>query len=207
MSEIFYSVQGEGRFIGRPAAFLRLSGCNLRCPWCDSKYTWSESIDIPVTNVKNIIGNFNHLVITGGEPLLQWKEVNELLSLLGPGLVEIETNGTINPEPQPQRHIFWNVSPKLSNSGNVKPLSEYFLDAEVDAIFKFVVDKERDFEEINEFVDKHNIYEGYVYLMPQSTSPEEHNSKLPFIIGFAKKMGYNVTPRLQILAYGLRRGV
>jgi len=73
VSEIFFSVQGEGPGIGKPAVFLRLSGCNLKCAWCDTKYTWHGGKMMTEPTVLKEIKRYpcKRLVVTGGEPLLQ----------------------------------------------------------------------------------------------------------------------------------------
>ena len=70
INEMFYSVQGEGRYIGKPAFFIRTTGCNLRCDFCDTKYAFKEGKDIPVDDIIKLTSKYDHIVITGGEPLL-----------------------------------------------------------------------------------------------------------------------------------------
>ncbi|MFA7198202.1 MAG: radical SAM protein [Methanoculleus sp.] len=98
VSEIFRSLQGEGLNQGRPCTFIRLTGCNLRCAWCDTDYAQESGTKMSVTEVLDQVWLLNgkHICITGGEPLLQQEEILELLkkfSLHG-YTVEIETNGT-----------------------------------------------------------------------------------------------------------------
>ncbi len=109
VSEIFYSVQGEGVNAGLPSVFLRLAVCNLQCSWCDTKYTWDwkqydynkEVHKMNAEQIKEQILKYGcrHIVITGGEPMLQQEELAGLLvSLKKVGFeAEIETNGTILP--------------------------------------------------------------------------------------------------------------
>ena len=121
--------------------------------------------------------------------------------------IEIETNGTIYPSTdlvyQVDRFI---VSPKLSNADQ-KTAFQYIFVVLRKTFFKFVVDKPSDLNEILQFVNDNGIEHRIVYLMPQSTTVKEQLSKLSFIIEFAKKHDFKVTPRLQILVYGNRRGV
>lgn len=94
VNEIFYSLQGEGYYTGTPAVFLRLSGCNLRCPFCDTDHSASEPMEID-TLVDRLLGYpSRHLVITGGEPSLQVDRL--LIEVLHDAgfYVQIETNGT-----------------------------------------------------------------------------------------------------------------
>jgi organic radical activating enzyme len=144
--EIFDTVQGEGRNIGRPVVFARLSGCNLQCSWCDTPYTWAfteglaekhdegkvydreqEQIKITVGEAVDAISTLKlpRLVITGGEPMTQQKGIVELAKGLRANnedyWVEVETNGTVVPKPETVEAVDqFNVSPKLENSGNSK---------------------------------------------------------------------------------------
>ena len=103
ISEIFPSIQGEGRGQGRVTTFARLAGCNLRCRWCDTRYAWDGgeemSVEAIATAVRDI--GIRRVCITGGEPLLQGDELSELLAILAEEQyeIEIETNGTIDPSP------------------------------------------------------------------------------------------------------------
>lgn len=142
--EIFHTIQGEGRNLGAPTVFARLSGCNLACSWCDTPYTWAfndtlakshdegiaydrktEQLEITVGEAIDQITGFkvNRLVVTGGEPLMQQKPIAELIKGLrekDPNYwVEIETNGTIAPNKELAGLVSqFNVSPKLENSNN-----------------------------------------------------------------------------------------
>ena len=97
--EIFYSIEGEGIEIGRLEVFVRLSGCNLRCKWCDTKYAWEEGKEMSVDEVIKEIKKYpcKSVSITGGEPLLQREEVFELVKKLKEMgyWIQINTNGTI----------------------------------------------------------------------------------------------------------------
>ncbi len=98
--EIFRSIQGEGPSIGRPALFIRLSGCNLRCWFCDTKYSWSRSYSMSVEDVVDVIIKSPErlIVFTGGEPMLQASDVERIvLDVLRVDArdFEIETNGLI----------------------------------------------------------------------------------------------------------------
>ncbi|MDP6055020.1 MAG: 7-carboxy-7-deazaguanine synthase QueE, partial [Candidatus Latescibacteria bacterium] len=118
ISEIFYSIQGEGALVGMPSVFIRTSGCNLRCRWCDTPYTsWSpEGDEMTVENILGVVEDYaaTHVVITGGEPMLM-KEMPDLTRRLKDcGYhITIETAATVY---QQVACDLASLSPKLSNS-------------------------------------------------------------------------------------------
>lgn len=147
--EIFHSLQGEGVAAGRPSVFVRLSGCNLHCHWCDTPYTWNfegtafahreDSSTLPakygresnrvtwsVEQAAEAIRAFGcpHLVFTGGEPMLQQPALAALCEELGPGYhIEIESNGSVALTAAFDPHVDQlNLSVKLSHSGNEETL-------------------------------------------------------------------------------------
>jgi len=211
VNEIFYSIQGEGPTIGKPAVFVRLGGCNLACAWCDSKYTWDpKCADNKVWTIKKIIREIKkypcrHLVITGGEPLLQQDKLKILLSKLKGYTAEIETNGSL-PIKISRLIEQINCSPKLKNSGNptyslrVKPTNKKVL-------YKFVVQKGENLKEINAFIRKYKIPKKKVYLMPEGISRDAILKRSTWLIEICKKEGYNFSPRLHIMLYNNKRAV
>lgn len=223
--EIFRSIQGEGASIGRPAVFLRLALCNLACRWCDTKYTWDwESFDrgksILEMTVKEIekavlACRCRRLVITGGEPLLQQEELAALLERMkGSGLaVEVETNGTIIPDSALVSAVDqWNVSPKMASSGN-SPLTREvaaaygFFGALDCADFKFVVDNQTDFAEVNDIVERYRLLAERVMLMPQAADRESLIERGRWLAGLSIQSGFRLSTRLHVLLWGNRRGV
>jgi len=98
--EIFTSIQGESTFAGLPCTFVRLSGCNLRCVYCDTKYSYDEGIEMEIRDIVSLVDSAGVplVEITGGEPMLQGEETNSLIrELLDKGYeVLVETNGSIN---------------------------------------------------------------------------------------------------------------
>jgi 7-carboxy-7-deazaguanine synthase len=103
ISEIFRSIQGEGRNQGRPCTFIRFTGCNLNCAWCDTRYARSGGDELPVDSIfeRVIQLGMDTICITGGEPLLQDSALRELLQHLHDegASIEIETNGTLDFRP------------------------------------------------------------------------------------------------------------
>lgn len=233
VSEIFTSVQGEGRFMGRPSTFLRLGRCNLHCVWCDSAYTWrfsdkleheydkvySEDEELKPMAVRDVFKQLvvcapSHVVITGGEPLLQPEPIKELLRLFmrdhRPWTVEFETAGTLSPILSPWFPTFYTVSPKLANSGNNfnlrrrwEKLAEL---VEEDSVFKFVVCDTLDLEEVDEIVRHLRLSPNRVYIMPEGTNSEALKRGLQLLVEPAMARGYQLTTRLQIEIFGNKRG-
>jgi 7-carboxy-7-deazaguanine synthase len=225
VSEIFHSIQGEGPNVGVPSVFLRLAVCNLQCSWCDTKYSWDwehydygkEVTEMNLEEVgRRILGyDCNHLVVTGGEPMLQQDELVPLLRRLKEDgfTSEIETNGTIVPSHEiTQLMDQWNVSPKISNSGNSagareRPECYEFFQSLPNSNFKFVVENQDDLAEILGLVKKYNIPRDKVILMPESTSPESLREKSSWLADICKSESFRFSTRLHILLYGNKRGI
>ena len=223
INEIFKSIQGEGPNFGKPAIFLRTAQCNLKCTWCDTKYTWDwknydytkEVNEMTIEEIKEQILDLEikHLVITGGEPLLQQDDLADLLSFLKPDFyVEIETNCTILPNKMLTDLVDqWNVSPKTENSGNPLELYEnnecyYFFANQENCFFKYVVEDESDIPEIKKFVTKYNIPENRVQLMTQASTKEEIRAREKSISELAKTNNFLFSPRLHVAMWGAQRG-
>ncbi len=223
VNEIFKSIQGEGPNFGKPAIFLRTAQCNLKCTWCDTKYTWDwknydfqkEVKEMTIDEVKDAISalEIKHLVITGGEPLLQQDDLADLLSFLKPDFyVEVETNCTILPNKMLTDLVDqWNVSPKTKNSGNPLELCEnnecyYFFANQKNCFFKYVVENETDIPEIKKFVTKYKIPEKRVQLMAQASTKEEISMREKSISELAKSHNFEFSPRLHVAMWGSQRG-
>ena len=222
--EIFYSLQGEGVTAGTPTVFLRLAMCNLSCTWCDTKYTWNwhnydfkcEVISLPIEGVEQRVLGFGcpHLVITGGEPLMQQRALAPLaLSLKRSGFYcEVETNGTLVPESQMVEAVTqWNVSPKLHNSGNqpghreVPQALKIFRDLDT-AYFKFVIVQPGDVEEVLGLVARYGIPPHRVLLMPEGVAPQTVEERGRWVAQACADHGFRFTTRLHILLWGDQRG-
>ncbi|MGB9823508.1 MAG: 7-carboxy-7-deazaguanine synthase QueE [Candidatus Hydrothermia bacterium] len=223
VSEIFKSIQGEGPKAGAPSVFLRLGGCNLRCDFCDTKYAsfhdYSEEwqafdIDEVIKKVIEIRLNAWNFVITGGEPLLQKKQLALLIGKVASLFrsIEIETNGTIVPEGLPGiPSLTFNVSVKLANSGIDKEIRlkrdalVFFSECE-NAFFKFVVSDENDIEEILSIVNEYYIPRYRVYLMPMAANEIELRERATKLSELALGEGFNYSDRLHIRLFGSARG-
>ncbi|PIZ75254.1 7-carboxy-7-deazaguanine synthase [Candidatus Peregrinibacteria bacterium CG_4_10_14_0_2_um_filter_38_24] len=209
--EIFYSIQGEGQEIGQPAIFLRLQGCNLRCKFCDTAYSQEikKKFEISTDKILKKIKKFpaKHIVITGGEPLLQQKELIPLLKNLKNYFIEIETNGTIKPIISQYVNKF-NCSPKLSNAiknnltyDNLKSFPKE------KTIYKFVVNTEKNIKEIKKFIKTHDLPKNKVFLMPQGKTTEEIIQRSKFLIEICKKELFRFAPRLHIMLWNNQKKI
>ncbi len=236
LSEVFDSIQGEGPYSGTPCIFLRLAICNLKCSWCDTKYTWDWknydiNTEIKETSICEIaekitLSNKRHVVITGGEPLLQQAILVSLLRLLkstrgnesnsNTYFIEVETNGTLVPIKEMVELVNqWNVSPKTSNSLNnqmginlekLYDKSLLFYKDLQNTSFKFVIDKLWDLIEVDNIIKKYGLPKDQVILMPQGTTDVEIMDKSKWIMNYAKKNNLVFSTRLQVLLWGNQRG-
>lgn len=175
--------------------------------------------ELAPSEIATIISAFPcaNMVITGGEPLMQqqgWVEVMSTLRAQNAQFrFEVETNGTLQPTPEFDVYIAqYNVSPKLSHSGNSTSLREkpevlaYFA-AHERAFFKFVVETPEDLEEVLALVARYNIAHDSVYLMPEGTKQEILKSRQQWVVEICKQYGFLYTDRLHIHIYGDKRGV
>ncbi len=228
IAEIFYSIQGEGQYAGVPSAFIRTSGCNLRCVWCDTPYaSWSprgRTMSIPriVAQIKNIPSP--HVVITGGEPMLQ-PDLPELVRRLNAAkrLVTLETAGTLW---RPLRLHLASVSPKLANStpwrrqggrlasahesGRIRldVLRRFARSRLISRIqWKFVVSAPDDLIEIEDILKRiGSVNPADVLLMPQGVTPAELARRGGWVAQLCQQRGFRFGPRLQIALYGNQPG-
>lgn len=160
IAEIFKSIQGESSYAGFPCTFVRLSGCNLRCTYCDTIYALKEGSEMSETDIMNMIKKMgiNIVEFTGGEPLLQ-KPVYPLITrALNEGYkVLIETNGSINiGEVDKRATIILDIKTPNSNMSDKMDLSNLELIKEHDEI-KFVITDRVDYEWSIDFINKYSL--------------------------------------------------
>ena len=222
IAEIFYSLQGEGSLVGVPSVFVRTSGCNLRCSWCDTPYTsWrpegeEKTVDQILTRVE-LFAAARHVVLTGGEPMIAPEIValSERLRAIGRHIT-IETAGTVF---QPVACDLMSISPKLSNStpaGSWGPRHEKSriqldvlaqLIAKYEYQLKFVIAGPDDLEEVWELVDDLNADRARVMLMPEGVARDVLRERALWLAEIAKQEGVRFSPRLHVELWGDRRGV
>ncbi len=225
VAEIFRSIQGEGFLTGTESVFVRASGCNLRCWFCDTPYaSWRpEGSDLSVEEIVARVTEFDtsHVVLTGGEPML-FSELIPLASELRRlnRHVTVETAGTLY---LPVECDLMSISPKLSNSSpsatqhprwhgrheasRHAPEVVRRLTAEYDYQVKFVVDEPADCEELERYLREFpHINRDRVLLMPQGTSARELAERADWLARYCSENGLHYCPRRQIEWFGLVRG-
>ncbi|HEX8985320.1 MAG TPA: 7-carboxy-7-deazaguanine synthase QueE [Bryobacteraceae bacterium] len=225
ISEIFYSVQGEGILLGTASVFVRTSGCNLRCVWCDTPYTsWApEGEDLAPATILEQVRRYPaaHVVVTGGEPMIA-PGIVELAGLLRKaGLhITIETAGTVF---QPVACDLMSISPKLANSTPREreggrwaaqhdrlrlnfPVLRRLIEA-YEYQLKFVVANPEDMLEIRAVVERAGAPRAKVVVMPEGTNARVLRERGLWLVEIAKREGYRYSPRLHVDLYGDIRGV
>lgn len=225
VSEIFTSLQGEGKYAGHPSLFVRSSGCNLRCAWCDTPHTsWhAEGQALDVEGIMAASAGWQeveHAVVTGGEPLLQ-RDLPELVRALRDRghLVTVETAATLFcDEILPD---LFSLSPKLRNSlpgpehahertlhdgNNRLDLVPRFLDSGCDVQLKFVVQGPDDLPEILVLVDRWGLPRDHVYLMPEAVDGDALHERGRVVAQLCRAEGFSFTGRMHIELWGNARG-
>lgn len=228
ISEVFYSLQGEGELTGVPSVFIRTSGCNLRCTWCDTKYaSWApegETLTIDALVAEVLRHPAAHVVLTGGEPMIA-PELPELAARLRSAgkHITIETAGTI--PPNGIACDLASLSPKLAHStpapGEIAAAwrerhEKLRLQPEVIAAWmasydyqlKFVASEERDLVEIDELLARlpQPPAPHKVLLMPEGIDLPTLEQRRPFLVESCKARGFRYCERLHVALFGHTRG-
>lgn len=224
ISEIFYSIQGEGALAGVPSVFVRVSGCNLRCEWCDTPYTsWNpEGSDMPIEEIVSQAQGTGaaHAVLTGGEPMIYSESVELTRRLKQAGLhVTVETAGTVY---QPVICDLMSISPKLASStphereggrwaaqhDRLRYREDVLrkLTSEYTYQLKFVATEPDDMQEILKIVEAVGADPRRVMLMPEGTTAEAIRSRAGWVAELCVRHGFRYSPRLHIDIWGNERG-
>lgn len=223
LSEIFDSLQGEGVSMGQPCRFVRLALCNLHCAYCDTKYTWDfEHFDYDQEVHEHAVADVaaqldgapgQHVVITGGEPLLQQRALTKVLERASQQLfVEVETNGTRIPNAALLARVNqWNLSPKLSSAGDpealrIRPEALRALRDSGRAYLKLVVASPADRDEAEALRERFGFERSRTLLMPQAASREELEARSGDVAAWSQALGLRFSSRLHLALWGGRRG-
>lgn len=223
IAEVFHSIQGEGEFAGTPSVFVRTTGCNLRCWFCDTPYT-SFRAEGPIRDWQSVLSEVlavdcQHVVLTGGEPLLQPEIVPLAEGLRRAGrVVTVETAGTVF---RPIEADLMSISPKLSNSTpttSTRWRGRHDRDRDQPEVLrqlmkvsryqlKFVVDQPADLDEIANYLARFpEVPRDCVWLMPQGTQQVDLVEKTIWLAPAAERLGHRFCPRLHIEMFGSVRG-
>lgn len=233
VSEIFHSVQGEGLLLGVPSVFIRTSGCNLRCRWCDTPYaSWNpEGEEMTPEEIARRVLAYDcpHVVLTGGEPMVA-AGIRELASLLkAAGLhITIETAATIPPvlDGKGIACDLASLSPKLADSTPDEDRAGAWSERHevtrrrpeiirewmkhYPCQLKFVLSEATQLPEIEELLNEVGIVSGFtrdrVLLMPEGTDAGGLREKAPVIAELCIEHGFRYAPRLHIDLFGNTRG-
>ncbi|MDR3699218.1 MAG: 7-carboxy-7-deazaguanine synthase QueE [Candidatus Sulfopaludibacter sp.] len=221
IAELFYSLQGEGALIGVPSFFIRTSGCNLRCSWCDTPYTsWQpEGTELSLEQILDEVQAHpaRHVVVTGGEPMIapEILPLTERLRALGLHIT-IETAGTVF---QPVACDLMSISPKLANSTpegrwaaqhdrlRIQPPVLCELMRRYEYQLKFVIARADDVQEVRSLLETLGAAADRVILMPEGTDAERLRERGVWLAEICKEEGFRFSPRLHVDLWGNRRGV
>lgn len=220
------TIQGEGIYTGQPAAFLRLQHCSLHCNYCDSKEVWRTGNPYTFEELFALMDHYDlprklhegqHLVLTGGSPLLQQLSLEEFLiqfiKLYGfKPFIEIENEAVIMPH-QPILNMVdcWNNSPKLMSCGSpssvfVKQDVIRVLSFQENSWFKFVISKKEDWEQINLFYGRW-IKKDQIILMPEGATRKDIKKNSEVTLQMAVDHGVRYSDRLHITLWNKKVGV
>lgn len=230
---VFYTIEGEGKYIGEPSVFMRMSMCNLTCKGfatddsphgCDSfvswsvknRYTYEELNDFYADNgFAKELERGAILKITGGEPLLQQKRLLEWMETFVERFnfnprIDFESNSTLKPidDWYTKYNATFTLSPKMSNNGDPEN-RRYKPDIikhhnERGECFKFVINSEEDEKELFEkYIDNGLVDRNNIWLMPCCGSRDEHTEKAGLVAELCKKHNFKFSPRLQLVIWNM----
>ena len=205
--EIFRSLQGEGTLIGTPTVFIRTSGCNLECAWCDTPYSKKVGDEMTVADILDKVKAFeiHHVCVTGGEPLYQTESVKLIDELLKAGYhVSVETNGSISLEDLPcSMSMLISMDIKCPSSGmaDQMDLTNLELLSPIDQL-KFVVANREDMMYAAKILKEHKVDCPVIFTPVGGLALEP---VADFVL--KKKLNVRVLPQLHKLIWGDKRGV
>lgn len=199
LSELFISIQGEALFVGKRALFLRYAFCNLDCDFCDTPQKSKITLEITTQEIVDIVDReeIRHVVLTGGEPLLQISNITNVIETLSTCTFEIETNGILLRDAVPlmnNSRVYFNISPK------VKKFREKYKEVLIpeQSIFKFPVNKSN-ITETREFITFFNLPKDKIYYMPICKNYTEYVLVADWVLEQALQDKVNFSPRLHLI--------
>jgi 7-carboxy-7-deazaguanine synthase len=229
ISEMFAdTIQGEGIFAGTTATFIRLQGCTLQCVWCDTIDVWPHGNEYSFDEIFEMFESIDlitkfkagqHLILTGGSPLKQQRNLVEFLNAFKDKYqftpyIEVENETVLLPDSDLEMFVAcWNNSPKLQNSGmktraRYKPEVVKYMASRRNSWFKFVVDSEMSWDEINEFYLKPGlISRSHIIIMPEGQNQEQLAKTRELAADIAIREGVRFSDRLHITIWDKKTGV
>lgn len=204
--EIFNSIQGEGLTMGSPTVFVRAVGCNLRCSWCDTGYSFEGGTEMSVDEILGEVGDCFRVCLTGGEPMLQSDAPDLIQGLIGRGIqVVLETNGSADLSDVPDDPLVMiSMDIKCPSSGMTDKmlLSNLDLLSRKDQL-KFVIKDERDLDFAVDFVKEHNPDTNIIF------GPVGGTDRLEWLVQriLEEHLDIRVLPQLHKIIWGDKKGV
>ena len=204
--EIFNSIQGEGLTMGTPTVFVRAVGCNLRCSWCDTGYSFEGGTDMTVDDILEEAGDCFRVCFTGGEPMLQPDAVELIERLVSKGIqVVLETNGSVDLSEVPRDPLVMiSMDIKCPSSG----MTDRMMLSNIDLLsskdqLKFVIRDQADLDFAVGFVRSHRIP------CPVIFGPVGGTGRLEWLVDRVLKehLDVRVLPQLHKIIWGDRQGV
>ena len=206
VNEMFPSIQGEGIYIGMPMFFIRLTGCNLRCKWCDTKYAFEEGTNMEISDILEKIdeSNLEWVCLTGGEPLLQKDVYRFIYRVMNTHRILIETNGAVPIEDVPtEENISISMDIKTPSSGMHKLMRFENLEYLGDGDFvKLVIMDENDYEYAKKVLRDYKITSEVVFQPVWGGNIRWLIEKV-----MKDKLKVRVLPQLHKIIWGEKRGV
>jgi len=212
ISEIFHSIEGEGIEVGRPEIFVRLAKCNLKCTWCDTKYSWNDGKEMSVNETLNEIAKYpcKSVSITGGEPLLQKEELVVLIQQLKKSSywIQINTNGTILDKKIFESVDLVSMDCKCPSSGTKSELDVLKKTKDLFASksqFKFIISNEEDYQYAKNIVT--SLLKGAPNVIFQPEWDSRTISKKLAELVMKDQLDVRIILQQQKIIWGVKRGV
>jgi len=211
ISEIFYSLQGEGALVGTPSVFVRTAGCNLRCEWCDTKYAWEHEAgtEMSLERIMDEIGRYPaaHAVLTGGEPMIA-AGIGDLAEALAARNLHITIETNLTRPPRGIKCHLASLSPKIGAPQSRLPDEQLAIAEEwlvsYDCQFKFVLAEEGQLAAIEDFLARLpvSVSTERIFLMPQAEDERALRERSGMVAELCKRRGYRFGPRLHLSLFG-----